>query len=203
MISQISLPARLVKVLVPTKSQTFISLILALGLLIIMNIRQGLELLGIDHTALDVSSAQFQDRFSVILSSKLAATTALVTFWACVGLIAYLICWSAYNALIEARNEVTLETQYTNRGHWRGPFETLGLKAVGAIALIGSVMLLKPGLALWLALGAPAFTHPDVLSVAAVIGAVLGLAIQFYLILAMIIVTFTPWYRKEAFTQQF
>jgi hypothetical protein len=205
MISQLSLPARLAKVLIPTKGQAFLTIFLAFAALVAMNIRQAYELFGINHATLDTTLEQFHDQYSTILNSQLASSTALVTFWASVGLIAYLICWSAYNVLIEARNEVTLETQYTNKGghHWRGPYETAGLKAVGATALVAAVMLFKPGLALWLALGSTAFVTPNLTTILTAAGAVLGLAAQIYLVLAMVMVTFTPWYRKEAFTEQF
>ena len=126
----------------------------------------------------------------------------MVTFWATVGLIAYLICWSTYNVLIEARNEVTLETKYTNRGHWIGAVETLGLKAVGGMVLIGLVALLKPGLALWLALAIPIFTTPTMYNTALAGIAVVGLAVQLYLIFACVLLAISPWYREEAFTDQ-
>ena len=155
---------------------------------------------GIGDVALTATRAQLHDRFDSLLTSPIASTTALITFWASVGLVAYLISWSGYNLLIEARNEVTLNTEYMNRGHWRGHLETLALKAAGAAVLIALIALLKPGFALWAALAAPALVVPTVTTVVVAIGAALGFALQLYCILALALVTFTPWYREEIFT---
>jgi hypothetical protein len=197
----ISLPTRLAKVFFPTKIQAFLCLILALGLLIGAQGQQILRLLGVDDVILDASRTEVNARFTHILTSSIASASALVTFWAGVGLVAYLVCWGAYNVLVEARNKVTLETQYTNRGgHWHGAFETLGLKLLGAITLICFIALLKPGLALWLALIAPLLGTVSVNTILMALGATLGLALQLYLLLAFALLTFTPWYREEAFT---
>ncbi len=143
---------------------------------------------------------QLQARFSALLASPVASQVALVSFWAVVGLIAYLIAWGGYNIIIEARNEVTLSTAYTNRGHWRGPFETLALKAAAAIGLalvIGSLWL---GVSFWLSLSASVAVHVTLASAGTAALAVLGLTAQLYLALMFAQLTFTPWYRPQAFT---
>jgi hypothetical protein len=65
------------------------------------------------------------------------------------------------------------------------------------------VSLLKPGLALWLALAAPPIGSVSLSNLLPFLGATFGLAVQLYIILAAVIVTFTPWYRPEAFTEQY
>ena len=197
-----SFSGRFFAVLLPTKLQVFLSITLSSAILILTQINQVLPLLGIGSLALNATRSQLSDRFSVVITSPISATVVMVTFWATVGLISYLICWSAYNVLIEARNEVTLETKYTNRGHWVGAFETLGLKAVGGVVLIGLVALLKPGLSLWLALASPMFTAPTTPNVGYAVAAMLGLALQLYLIFACVLLAISPWYREEAFTDQ-
>lgn len=192
---------RLAKILIPTRAQAVVSLVLAAIIVLVNNLSDAVKLTGWDSVSVNAFVDQYHVSSSGVLSTHVASTAALVTFWATVGMIAYLICWSAYNLMIEARNEVTLKTQYTNRGHWRGPYETIGLKAVSAVLLIISIAILKNGLALWLSLAAPMFIDPTMSSVAIGIGAILGMAAQFYLVLAMVIMTFTPWYRKEAFTR--
>jgi hypothetical protein len=196
----LSLPARFAKVIIPTKIQAFVALVTSLVLVVSAQLQHILPLLNLDPATLDASRGEFQSRFSSILTSQIASSTALITFWASVGLIAYLICWGCYNLLIQTRNEVTLETQYINRGHWRGAFETLALKALGAITLICLVALIQPGLALWLALISPILQAFSVSSVLQAAAAIVGLAAQLYLLLACALLTFTPWYRPEVFT---
>jgi hypothetical protein len=163
MSTQTTFLGRLIAVLVPTKAQILGSLAASMFLLAAVQSGQLLRLVGISDFAISATRSQLHERFAGLLASPIASSAALVTFWASIGLIAYLICWGAYNVIIEARNEVTIQTQYTNQGHWRGPFETLGLKAVGAVALISALALLKTGLPLWLALAAPLLSTPSTL----------------------------------------
>jgi hypothetical protein len=156
--------------------------------------------IGITPQAISASQVQFHDRFDVILRSPIAAQLALMTFWALVGLVAYLICWGVYNALIEARNEVTLSTAYTNRGHWRGPYETLAVKAVAGVGLAVILSNFWSGLSLWIALSSLALGQPSPENVGLALVGVVGLALQLYAVLVFIQLTFTPWYRAESFT---
>jgi hypothetical protein len=202
MAAQSTIISRLMAVLVPTPVQGLGAVFASLLLLAAVQVDQLLKLLGVGEVAIAAARAQLHDRFIALLTSPIASTTALVTFWSSIGLISYLICWGAYNLLLEARNEVTLKTSYTNRGHWRGHLETLGLKSVGAVVLIALIALLKAGLALWIALVAPALVAPGLANIAIAVAAALGLAVQLYLILALALVTFTPWYRAETFTDR-
>ncbi|GAC1369224.1 MAG: hypothetical protein NVSMB39_0780 [Candidatus Saccharimonadales bacterium] len=198
--SDYSLSQRLAQVLIPTRFQTAVALVLAIVIVVADNLTQAVNLTGVDSATVKAFTDQYHMHSTGILATKLAGSAALITFWAAVGMIAYLICWSSYNLMIEARNEVTLKTQYTNRGHWRGPYETIGLKSLSAVLLVLSLMILKPGFDLWLSLSASMFANTGLMTIASGLVAVIGLAAQLYLVLAMALLTFTPWYRKEAFT---
>jgi hypothetical protein len=185
------------KVVIPTPLQVLLAVMGSLAFLIFTQFDRFLALLGIGDVALNAAGSAVHTRFEAILTSQVAASAALVTFWATIGLIAYLICWSVYNVLIEARNEVTLNTQYTNRGMWRAHFETLGIKLICAALLLLLVYLLKAGLALYVALWLPLLAGFDTSSVVAALGAVLGLAVHLYAILVAAMLTITPWYRSD------
>jgi hypothetical protein len=192
----------LVRVLIPTTLQVMAAVFIAMLGLLAAQTHELFARLGISEEAIGVARQHALDRFSVILQSSFVSNFALVAFWAGIGLVAYLLCWSAYNAVIEARNEVTIETQYTNKGHWQGIIETLALKAVAALLLMLYVVFFQYGLALWLALGAGLFTQVDAGHIVAALGAVLGLAAQLYGLLVLIQLTIMPWYRTEVFTDQ-
>jgi hypothetical protein len=200
MSAQLSFLHRLRLVAVPTLAQTLGALLLALALLTFAQSSALLARVSITATAIDASQTAFHTRFDAILRSPVASTLALVTFWATLGLIAYLVCWAAYNALIAARNDVTLAATYTNRGHWRGPYETLALKAASAMGLALIFSSLWYGLSFWLALSAGVIARPTFTTTAFAVLAVFGLALQLYLILMFIQLTFSPWYRPQAFT---
>jgi hypothetical protein len=191
----LTLSDRIKQTAVPTLPQALGSVLFSLIFLLAAQFDAFLSRLGITSTALDMTRDQIGPRIGVILRSPVASQAALLTFWATVGLVAYLICWGAYNLLIEARNEVTLNTAYTNRGHWRGPFETLSLKASSAVGLAIALWSVRYGISVWLVLSHGILTETSVTTAILAIMAVLGLALQLYVVLVFIQLTFTPWYR--------
>jgi hypothetical protein len=196
---------RLLAVVVPTAGQTLGALFLSLALLTLAQSQSVLKSLGITDSALTATQAEFHSHVDAILHSAAASQIALITFWATVGLVAYLICWGLYNILIEARNEITLTTAYANRTdhsskHWRSAIETLALKAVAGVGLAFIIGSLWTGLSFWLVLSSEVLSQPSLTSAASAIGAVLGFALQLYAVFAFIQLTFTPWYRAETFT---
>jgi phage shock protein PspC (stress-responsive transcriptional regulator) len=193
---------RLAFVLIPTPAQALTSFLLSVIIIIGAQSQRALAFIGIGDTALNVSRLAINGRVEPVLSSQISETAALITFWSAIGVVAYLVCWICFSLYAQARNELTLTTEYTNRGHWRGPYETLGLKAIGALGLLGGVASLKPGITLWLAMAGHFLAAPTTPNAIQALMAILGLAIQFYLILALVLVTFTPWYRAEAFTDE-
>lgn len=185
------------RTLVPTLAQVLGAVFLALAILIAMQSQMILSRLGISQAAIQATHDQVVQRFGIILESQIVSNIALVTFWATIGLVTYLICWGVYNVIIEARNEVTLETQYTNRQHWGGAVETLALKAVAAVLLMVLLSNFGYGLSFWSALAAPVMEDPSASAVTMVAVGVLGLAAQLYLLLVLIQLTITPWYRAD------
>ena len=201
MSAQLTVTQRIMAVIVPTKAQTLACFFLALLILTLAQSQSLLAKIGLKGALLQASQAQFHSRFEVILRSPLASQTALVTFWATVGLVAYLICWGAYNLIIEARNEVTLTTSYINRGHWKGPQQTLALKAVAAVGLAMVIDTMRIGLSFWIALSGRFIVTPSVSDIALALLSVIGVGTQLYLIVVFVQLTFTPWYRIQTFTE--
>jgi hypothetical protein len=196
----LSFEGRLLGVIRPTFAQVLGSVALSLVLLITVQSHRLLSRIGITPQVIRSSDGQINLHLDAFLRSNVTGQVALVTFWAIVGLLAYLICWGVYNVFIEARNEVTLNTTYTNRGHWKGPYETLALKAVAGIGLAAVLMTLWPGFSVWAALSSHAIAQPVLSNIAFLLIGVLCFALQLYAVLAFIQLTFTPWYRPEAFT---
>jgi hypothetical protein len=197
---EISWGERLRRELLPTGPQALAAAAIALFFLVASQFKPLLEKVGITDTAIDITKQAVGTRLEVVLKSGIAQQAALLTFWATVGLVAYLICWAAYNMLIEARNEVTLNTAYTNRGHWRGPFMVLALKAASAVGLAIVLWSLRYGVSFWLALMAGSLITPAPGSLIQAVLAVFGLALQLYIVFVFIQLTFTPWYRALPFT---
>lgn len=201
MSATLSFKDRLLAILVPTAGQAIWAVIFSLAIVVTSQSRVILANIGVSSGALHSVSDQFHARFDGILRSEITSQLAVITFWAVVGLVAYLLCWGAYNVLVEARNEVTLNTVYTNRGHWKGPYHTLGLKVFSAIGfglLLASVV---PGFSIWMSWFAHFVNSPGVLTSVMAVVAIFGSALHLYLVLAFAQLTFTPWYRPGAFTE--
>jgi hypothetical protein len=193
---------RFIAVLKPTTVQWLGGVFLSLALLIIAQLQGILPRIGVTTQAITATQEQFHGRIETVLRSPISAQLALMTFWALVGLSAYLVCWGIYNALVEARNEVTLTTAYTNRGHWRGPYETLAIKALAGVGLAMLLSSFWSGFSIWVALSSLVLTQLSVANSALAAVAVLGLAVQLYAVLVLVQLTFTPWYRPDSFTEQ-
>jgi hypothetical protein len=77
-----------------------------------------------------------------------AGTAVIVIFWSGVGLAAYTIVWVILNAVIEARNEVVIETEYTNKGLFqqrlKGPLIQAGLALALFVWLILNALYFLP-----------------------------------------------------------
>ena len=202
MSAQFSFRRRLALVLIPTPSQVVACALVAIVVILGAHAQRVLALIGINNMALSVTRVAVHGRFETILNSPISQTVALITFWSGVGVVTYLICWFGLSLFNQAHNELTLTTEYTNRGHGRGPYDALILKTIGAAALIAAVALLKPGLALWLAMAGAFLATPTAIDGLYSIFAALGLAAQIYLVLACALATFTPWYKAEAFTDE-
>jgi hypothetical protein len=192
---------RLWATIVPTLAQSLAAIFVALAFLTIAHLEAILPQVGITAQAIEASADKFHARFDAVLRSPIASNIALMTFWALVGLVAYLVCWGIYNAMIEARNEVTLNTAYTNRGHWRSPYHTLAIKAVAGVGLAVLFTTFWSGVSIWMALSAGAIASPSLENFGYAALGVLGFAVQLYAILVFIQLTFTPWYRAESFTE--
>jgi hypothetical protein len=184
--------------MVPTPAQVLLASVVSLIAFIGVQSQPLLRIVGVTPEAISASEDQFHANFDAILRSSVASHLALMTFWALVGLVAYLVCWGAYNILIEARNEVTLNTAYVNRGHWRGPYETLALKAIAAVGLAIILVSFFNGLPFWFSLSTPAVSAPTIASVGLALFGVIGLAAHLYVVFVFIQLTFTPWYRAES-----
>lgn len=197
---KVQLSDKLIAAILPTAGQAAISFALAGVMLMATHAKGLMSAIGAPQAVVDAAGAEFQSALKMILGSQIASNAALIAFWATVGLIVYLLSWSAYNVLVQARNEVTLNTAYTNRGHWHSPFATLGLKVASAFALVATLALLSPGFHLWFGLFDDFLAQLSPSSAALMIASVVGIAAQLYLVFAAAVLTFTPWYRAETFT---
>jgi hypothetical protein len=185
---------------VPTLGQVLLVIASSAALIVMGRSASILRAFGITPAGADAAAQSFRQQFELVLNSAVTENIILILFWAAIGMIVYLVCWSLYGAYVAARNEVDLKIDYVNLGRWQGPWVTLGVKFLGAIVLIALLALFVPGNTLWELMSVPFFEGPNLSNTAAFAEAIIGLALQLYLILVGVQLTFTPWYNEKAFT---
>jgi hypothetical protein len=191
---------RLKKTIEPTSYQVWLSAVVALIIVILVQSQSLLGAFGITKQGISIYDSDVHHTINPFLANPITAQAALIIFWAAVGLAAYLACWSVYNLMIEARNEVTLQTEYTNKIPTLGFLETLGIKLVSALGLGLMVYTFWPISPIWANLAGIAIEHPGVINILFALVGLVGFAIQLYIVFVFIQLTFTPWYRLESFT---
>ena len=95
---------RFLAIIIPTPAQYAIAFVASSVMLVLAHSKGILEMMEINSDAVNAVNNQFHAFFDGWLQSPIISQIAVMAFWAAVGLVAYLICWAGYNALIEARN---------------------------------------------------------------------------------------------------
>lgn len=131
------------RVLAPTPVQAIVCFLVSLvGMVALYReqiwrlIQAGTGSLGAELGAIDYGSG-----LTSIVQSPILRTAMIVGFWSAVGLLAYTVVWSLVNVLIETRNEVVLETEYTNRGAFVARIKTPLLQLALGVGLIVALYL--------------------------------------------------------------
>lgn len=188
-------------VIVPTRLQLLTAVLVSSAVLVVGNMDTILVSLGISSGAIAYAMNGLHTTFNAALNSPIMSNIVLVAFWALVGLGTYLVSWAGFNIIVEAQNEVTLKKDYTNRGHWKGPWQTLGLKMLFGLVLVAMLMEFAPILVFWNQLILQSLSAPLEYAIGGFAGAILGFAAQIYLVLAAVILTFSSWYTEKSFTK--
>jgi hypothetical protein len=109
--------AQLRKIIVPSPPQAAACLVMSVGIMAAVYADTiGARFSGKITITDEALKATLKSQFDQFLNSEIIRTGTLILFWGAIGLIGYTIVWVLMNAIIEARNEVVIESSYTNRG---------------------------------------------------------------------------------------
>jgi hypothetical protein len=103
--------------IVPTPSQLLLYPVLSavlFGLIFSQNLMHKFTAKELDLSILN--GFNYQAEISRYLDNNFTHTLVIVLFWGLIGLIAYTLVWLVTNALINARNDIVVETEYANKG---------------------------------------------------------------------------------------
>lgn len=122
-----------------------------------------------------------------VFGNELVPKLVVALFWGTIGLIAYTLVWGLVNMIIEARNEVTLETAYVNKGRLdrrlTGPLIQMGLALLLFGVLIITALATIP---LWVNFFADFLIVWKPVALLYLLGSVVGTTINIYLIWVLI-----------------
>ncbi len=171
-------------ILMPTARQALVSLALSLSML--MLVFQSLvlpHLLGGNGFAPYLEAGK-QQQLVNLNSFSLVRLGVQGLFWAIVGLCAYIIYLGLVNAVVEARNEVVLSTEFANKGSLSKWIKKIRLQFVLlAVVVFALIVTAQYGVDLWFNMAGRLIIEGYSLGNAlAAVGSVIGLAINIYLL---------------------
>lgn len=171
------------RIIIPTRYQAIICSAVSLAVLIISSFE---TIYGRYISQSFLAAPEFKTSFTTQLNRvsqiNLVDKFVVIIFWSGLGLLAYTIIWGLVNVMIEARNEVVVETAYTNRSRFlerlSRPLHQAGVAGGLIVFLIICAKFLIP---LWLLLFHHFILAPISLDgLAQGVGAWLGFAAMIY-----------------------
>ncbi len=176
--------SKFVKLLIPTVRQALVSLALSLSILALV-----FQSLILPHLVGDNALSPYLDSGKQISLAGLNQFSFVRIgveglFWAIVGLCAYLVYLGLINAVVEARNEVILTTEFANKGSFSTWVRSVRFQAaLVAVLIIGLIMTAKFGINYWFELvGRLIINGASWGHILAAGAGVLGLAVNIYLL---------------------
>jgi hypothetical protein len=105
------------QIIIPTPLQAVVSLLIAAVLIAVVYASPiAAFVTHQSNITTDVLQTSYQTQLANLNQFKGLQTLVTGVFWAAVGLVAYVAYLVLLNAFISLRNEVVVETQYTNKG---------------------------------------------------------------------------------------
>ena len=175
---------QLYQLIVPTPAQLLVYPLLSLMLFILVFSHSLIhKLTGSDVALSSLSTMNYQAQVAKYLDNNFVHTLVIILFWSLIGLVSYTAVWLVTNAIINARNEVVVETAYTNKGAASGRVRSQAERVAFACLFLTfvalSAVLLIP---VWLHAFTNFLVAPlGLISLAWALFGVLGLALNTYL----------------------
>ena len=142
------------KIVAPTANQMVLSCVLSiLALTLIFQSHLIVLITGASGITPSELHSSYYRALTTINNVGFVPKLTIGLFWACVGMVAYFLALTAFNFVIALRNEVVVDTTFTNMGavglRFRLPILRLALTAVLGAYLALAVVVLLP---LWIQL---------------------------------------------------
>ncbi|TAK89229.1 hypothetical protein EPO04_04000 [Patescibacteria group bacterium] len=178
------------RIFIPTPLQVFVSLGVAVAIMVIAyrNLLVALAAQGSYVPESDISQT-LNDQLVQLSSLPFIEKLSVGLFWAAVACVAYIGYIAVSNVLISMRNNYVIDTQFLNEeGSWRHRAHSLVVKAGWLVLLLGTVVLtLTVLLPLWLSMfGDPLLVGAELPIIYVPLG-LLGLTVNVYVVWMLIL----------------
>ena len=132
-----------------------------------------------------LSQPDYAGRLLGHLDTPLVHSLVIIIFWSLIGLIAYTLVWGLSNVMVDARNQVVIETGYVNKGSVHQRIQTAAWRVAWIVVFFASLFVsayvLLP---LWVGLFGQAIFEAriDALTVGQAVASILGAAANSYVL---------------------
>ncbi|MBP9827471.1 hypothetical protein KBC99_03270 [Candidatus Saccharibacteria bacterium] len=178
---------RVIDVLKPHLVAVLAYFTIALILLIVINFSSITALIGNNIAQQDGTfSEQLRTKVKYFSDNQIVGWITIVTFWGSVGLGVYTLFWLGSAFVTAARNEVVVETAFSNRGHFQDRVRVplIRLLLIGLVAGL-AIMTMRYGLPLWnqlASIGISSLASSIALGVLECLAAVFGAMLNIHLL---------------------
>jgi len=165
---------------------------MAIGYLVAVNIQTIAKILSGNQST---DSAQLAQQIGSQLAAygdlQIVSWATIVLFWGAVGLGVYTLFWLAMAFFTTARNELIVETAFSNRGHFQDRIRVPLIKLLLLVGIILTLLLtvkwLGPFWANLFARGVYSFGSQTVVGVIEMLAAIIGAFLNIYVIRSLIV----------------
>lgn len=165
---------------------------LAIGYLVAANIQTIAKVLsGNQNTDSAQLAQQIGSQLAVYGDLQIVSWATIVLFWGAVGLGVYTLFWLAMAFFTTARNELIVETAFSNRGHFQDRIRVPLIKLLLLVGMILTLLLtvkwLGPFWANLFARGVYSFGSQTVVGVVEMLAAIIGTFLNIYVVRSLIV----------------
>lgn len=125
----------------PPRIEVVIYFLLSAFTFVFINVAPIINRVSSEPLPKSLSSEDYLGSLGFLSDMPFVNTAVIVIFWSGVGLVAYTVAWALINAVIEARNEIVVESEYLNKGRFWDRYRQPLLKSALVLILFAWVVL--------------------------------------------------------------
>lgn len=139
----------------------------------------------------EIIAQQIGSQIMIYGDLPIVSWTTIALFWGTVGLVVYTLFWLASAFFTAARNELMVETSFTNRGHFQNRIRIPLIKILLLIGIVTTLLLtvkwLGPFWSNLFVVGLYSLSDQVVVGIAEILASIVGVFLNIYAIRSLIV----------------